>query len=79
MSLYNFFHSVRSHNIPEKDFLRLGEMRQLKRLVILDSGPGHCPISSDLLHKFQVLTDYRIQVVLSGEAITHAGCVCEQQ
>lgn len=71
------FHPLRSHSVSEKDLPWLGEMHQMRHLVILDARPGHCPLSSDLLCKLQDLTGYRVHVVLSGDAIDPAACLCD--
>ncbi|XP_062379656.1 uncharacterized protein im:7136021 [Sardina pilchardus] len=68
---------IRSNGMSERDLFRLGEMRQMKRLVFLDGRSNRSPISSDLLRRFQVLTDYRVHVVLSGEATDQAACLCD--
>ncbi|KAG5265538.1 hypothetical protein AALO_G00243590 [Alosa alosa] len=68
---------IRSFGMSGRDLLRLGEMHQMKRLVFLDGRSSHSPISSELLCRFQVLTDYRVHVVLSGEPTDKAACLCD--
>ncbi|KAM7422163.1 hypothetical protein PAMA_010302 [Pampus argenteus] len=66
---------LRHEHVPEKDFLHLHKLRDLKHLEILDNGPH----LSDLTGKLRTLTDYRLQVTTLPHYRDILACPCVSQ
>lgn len=66
---------IRHEHVPEKDFLHLHKLQDLKYLEILDSRPGLC----ELTRKLQTLTNHRLRVTTFSchRDILACPCVCQ--
>lgn len=66
---------IRHEHVPEKDFLHLHKLRDLKYLEILDSRPD----LSELIRKLQTLTNHRLRVTTfpCHRDILACPCICQ--
>lgn len=64
---------LRFQHVPEKDFLHLRQLQNLKYLQVLD---GQRPHLSELTSKLQALTNYRVQVTIFPHHRDLLACPC---
>lgn len=66
---------LRHEHVPEKNFLQLHQLQDLKYLEILDSRPH----LAELIAKLQALTNYRLEVTTSPHKrdVLSCPCVCQ--
>ncbi|KAJ8352959.1 hypothetical protein AAFF_G00131380, partial [Aldrovandia affinis] len=69
---------LRHLNMTEWEFVGLARSQNLQQLVVLDALPGPSPALLSLIHKLQVQTNYRAQVVHSLALKDPAACYCSQ-
>ncbi|KAJ8394273.1 hypothetical protein AAFF_G00048560 [Aldrovandia affinis] len=65
-------------NVTEWEFVGLARFQNLQQLVVLDALPGPSPALLSLIHKLQIQTNYRVQVVHSLALKDPAACFCSQ-
>uniref|UniRef100_A0A8C7FSF1 Im:7136021 n=1 Tax=Oncorhynchus kisutch TaxID=8019 RepID=A0A8C7FSF1_ONCKI len=66
---------MRHYNVPEKEFLSLQQLKHLEQLEILDAH-SPSPHLLQLIHKLQVLTNHRTQIIHSLGPRDPTTCYC---